>query len=433
MGVAYSAVARMASFGLGCAAVKLELNPHIRRVLCSKTGAVVDADFSRPLGLHAGNPITFEYDLAEISRQALLPPHIAANAPGIWRYSPLLPVIGVSDGYAGDVGQTPLALHERLSEELGVELYVKTEGGNPSGSFKDRGLSVGVALGVALGARRFCLPTQGNAGVAASLFSVRAGIETALVYMPEQHRDSIYCRAAKAFGAEVRFHGSNIAEAGKRMRSDVADELADGRYVDISTFFEPGRLEGKKTMGFEIVEALGRGRLPHHIFYPTGGGTGLVGIWKAFQELRGLGELPPDGALPRMVAVQSTGCAPVVRSFEAGHDHVEPVVSQGTVADGLDVPGAIMGHDIMRVLRESNGGAIAVSDADIIRDQAHLCKAGVSSCFEGGATLAALRKSLDSGAVKPGDRVVLLITAGLPVALGAANSAARGLQASAEV
>ena len=389
-------------------------------------------DLSRPIGLHrvdphsvdqsGGHPITFEYDLAEISRQPALPSYIASQEPGIWRYSPLLPVIGVSDAYAEDVGQTPLSLHRRLSDELGVELYLKTEGGNPSGSFKDRGLAVGVALGVALGARRFCLPTQGNAGVAASMFSSRAGIESALVYMPEQHRRSIYCRAAEAFGAEVRFFGSNIAAAGKRMRSDVAAELADGRYVDISTFFEPGRLEGKKTMGFEILEAFGKDRLPHHIFYPTGGGTGLVGIWKAFQELRALGELPADGALPRMVAVQSTGCAPVVKSFEAGLDHVEPVVSEGTVADGLDVPGAIMGHGILRTLRESNGGAIAVADSLIRRDQAHLCKAGVSSSFEGGAILAALRKAIGAGDVKPGDRVLLLITAGLSCALGAASA-----------
>jgi hypothetical protein len=173
--------------------MELKLNPHIRRVLCSKTGAVVDADFTRPLGRPLGlspegYPLTFEYDLAEISRQPLLPPFISAQQPGIWRYSALLPVVGVSDAYAEDVGQTPLSLHERLSDELGVELYLKTEGGNPSGSFKDRGLSVGVALGVALGARRFCLPTQGNAGIAASLFSSRAGIEPALVYMPEQHK-----------------------------------------------------------------------------------------------------------------------------------------------------------------------------------------------------------------------------------------------------
>ncbi|HZO14530.1 MAG TPA: pyridoxal-phosphate dependent enzyme, partial [Polyangiaceae bacterium] len=361
--------------------MQLYLNPNVSRLVCSRTGATVASDLRHPAGLYQGNPVLVEYDLTEISRQPMTPPYISTEEPGIWRYAPLLPVRGVPDSYGADVGQTACVIHEGLSREVGVQVFLKNESVNPSGSFKDRGLAVGIALGVACGARRFCLPTQGNAGVSAALFSARAGLEPAIVYMPEQLRSSIYARAARAFGADVHFFGSSIVEAGKRMRRDLERELASGATVDISTFFEPGRLEGKKTLGFEIAEAFGADALPDVILYPTGGGTGLVGIWKAFIELRALGVLPSDVRLPRMIAVQSERCAPVVRAFDAGHDDVEPVVSQHTAADGLDVPGTVMGHGILRVLRESQGGAIAVREADIIGEQLRLGRVGVSASY----------------------------------------------------
>ena len=406
--------------------VKPSLNENIGRLVNSKTGATVEHDYSRPIGLDAGAPIVFEYDLSEISRQPVLPPFVNTSEMGMWRYAPLLPVIGVSESYADDVGQTPILLHEPLSEQLGVELYLKNEAANPSGSFKDRGLAVGVALGIACGAKRFCLPTQGNAGVACAMFSARAGIESALVYMPTGHKGTIYHRSAATYGAEVRFFGANIAETGRKMRADLEAELAAGEYVDISTFFEPGRLEGKKTMGLEIAESFGGDDLPHHILYPTGGGTGLVGIWKAFTELRGLGVLREKHQLPRMIAVQSQACAPVVRSFEQGLFAVEPVVSQGTCADGLDVPGAIMGHQILRVLRESDGHAHAVSEAAIVDQFRMLGRQGVSASFEGAATLAALVDLIKSGHIKKNERVLSLITAGAMVSL--AGPGARALR-----
>jgi threonine synthase len=381
-------------------------NPHVLGLRSLATGALLPADFSRPMGLHEGLPVTFEYDLAAIAREG----HVRAGQ-GIRRWGPLLPVDGMSDAFAAGVGDTPLALHERLGEPRGVALYLKHEGHNPSGSFKDRGLAVGVALGIACGAARACLPTQGNAGVAAALFSARAGLRGPIVYMPEAHRGGRYHLAAADFGAEVRFHGRHLGESGVRMRADLARELASGTYLDISTFVEPGRLEGKKTMGLEIAESFGAAQ-PDCIVYPTGGGTGLVGIGKAFDELAALGALPAGARMPRMIAVQAEGCAPVVRAFEAGADDVAPVTSEGTAALGLDVPATRMGRPILELLRRSGGGAIAVSEADMAAAQRELFAAGVSASLEGAATLAAVAPLLARGTIARGSRVLLLVTAG---------------------
>jgi threonine synthase len=239
--------------------VSLRINPNVARLVCSGSGREVATEgFRKPIGLCGccpapGKPVVVEYDrdrvLASLGRGGLG----GAAGPGIWRFAPLLPVLGVSPEYAGDVGGAPVVLHERLGAELGLEVHLKNEGVSPSGSFKDRGLAVGVALGRACGARRFCLPTQGNAGVAACLFSARLGMPGCVVYMPESYRGCVYHRACEFFGGEVRFAGPNIATAGRAMRADLARELASGEVVDMSTFFEPGRLEGKKTMGLEIA------------------------------------------------------------------------------------------------------------------------------------------------------------------------------------
>jgi threonine synthase len=391
----------------------MHINPLVRRAICSATGREVDTHgWSRPLGLspHSGKPIVLEYDL-ERAR------HELSTAPeprrGLLRYEPLLPVRDLPGGYAGDVGGTPTVRHDALSRELGLDLFVKNEGSNPSGSFKDRGLAIGVALGAACGASRFCLPTQGNAGMAAALFSARFGLEGALVYMPEGYQGSVYHRASQLFGATVRFFGTNIAEAGARMREDVRAELDRGDFVDLSTFFEPGRLEGKKTMGLEIWEFFGAAALPEWIVYPTGGGTGLVGIWKAFQELAEMGLIASaHHRLPRMVAVQSEQCPPVVRAFERGLFAVEPVKSQGTIADGLDVPAAIMGHQILRVLRESRGAAIAVSERAISEAFAQYGRQGVSAGYESAAALAGVRALREAGTIAEGSRVLVLNTSG---------------------
>jgi threonine synthase len=370
--------------------------------------------FSRPVGLCScctpARPVVVEYDTAGVQGALGSSTLLGRPGRGMWRFAPALPVGGVPEDYAADVGGTPATRHDALSRDLGVTLWVKNEGTNPSGSFKDRGLAVGVALGAACGARRFCLPTQGNAGVACCLFSARLGLEPALIYMPEGYRGGIYHRACEHFGGEVRFFGANIAAAGARMREDVAPELAAGEFVDLSTFFEPGRLEGKKTMGLEIAESLGGKPLPDWIVYPTGGGTGLVGIWKAFAELRALGELPGAARMPRMVAVQAANCAPVVEAFHRGLDRVEPVVSRGTIADGLDVPGAIMGHGILRALRDSGGTAVAVGEDEMRAAFADYGRLGICAGVESAATLAALRALRADGTVRPGESVMLLNT-----------------------
>lgn len=390
------------------------VSPQVARLRCSKSGAEVPlASLRKAPGLCSccpapGKPLLIEYDAAAV-RAAWQP--AAARGAGLFRFAAGLPVTGLEPSYAADVGATPTLFHAALSRELDVEVFIKNEATNPSGSFKDRGLALGVALGVAFGARRFCLPTQGNAGVAAAMFCSRLGLPAAVVYMPDGYQWSIYHRACCFFGGEVVFAGANIAGAGQAMRAALAEPLARGECVDISTFFEPGRLEGKKTMGFEIAEAFAGRALPDAIFYPTGGGTGLVGIWKALNELRSWGVADPaHGRLPRLVVVQSSRCAPVVAAFHAGAHEVAPVTSQGTIADGLDVPGAIMGHAMLAAVRASNGFATAVEESDIERAFQDLGRLGVGAGYESAATLAALRHARRSNAIAAGAKVLLLLT-----------------------
>ena len=392
----------------------LRINPAVTTVRCSKTGHVQPThDFQSPLGLcnccpAPGKPLVVDYDGERVAT--------AWNAggerlPGLFRFAAALPVVGLPADYAADVGNTPVIRHARLSAELECEVFLKNESSNPSGSFKDRGLALGVALGAASGARRFCLPTQGNAGVAAALFSSRLGLEPAVVYMPDGYQGSIYHRACAHFGGEVHFAGANIAASGKHMRESLKAELSARRYVDLSTFFEPGRLEGKKTMGLEIAESFAGQPLPDALFYPTGGGTGLVGLWKAWNELRAWGLADPAHTkLPRLVAVQSVRCAPVAAAFEAGDAEVTPIVSQGTIADGLDVPGAIMGHAMLSAIRESGGFATSVEELAIQQAFADLGRLGVGAGYESAATLAALRNARRTGAIARDARVVLLLT-----------------------
>jgi threonine synthase len=387
----------------------LSINPNIKRLVCSRTGEEIEHDgFSHPIGLSAaGFPVVVEYDLGAIAER--YGDDLFDDHKGMWRYSKLLPVRGVPMAYAADVGCTPTVPDSELSERYGVDVWVKHEGGNPTGSFKDRGLAVGVALGRALGAESFFLPTQGNAGVAASLFSTRLGLLACRVTMPEGYEGGMYHRACEHYGGKVRFAGPNIATAGKVAREEMTAEVAAGRIVDLSTFFEPGRLEGKKTMGLEIYEHFDDD-LPDWVICPTGGGTGLVGIWKAFEELKAIGRIRADNAMPKMVAVQSTNCAPVVESFLAGSDEVATVTSEGTIADGLDVPGAIMGHEILRVLDDSGGQGVAVTEDEIAVAYGEMAALGVASGYEGSATLAAMQRLLEAETILAGEKVLLLNT-----------------------
>ena len=403
------------------------INPTVTAIACSKTGRTVATNgFSSPFGLCSccpapGKPLLVHYDRERVTQAWATQ---GTRCPGLFRFAAGLPVVGLPADYASDVGGTPVVRHERLSSELDVEVFIKNESGNPSGSFKDRGLAMGIAFGVACGARRFCLPTQGNAGVAAALFSSRLGLASALVYMPDGYQGSVYHRACAHFGGEVHFSGQNIAAAGKHLRDSLKAELSTGEYVDMSTFFEPGRLEGKKTMGFELAEAFAGEQLPDALFYPTGGGTGLVGIWKALNELRAWGLADPAHTkLPRLIGVQSANCAPVVSAFAAGAEEVTPVVSKGTLADGLDVPGAIMGHAILSALRDSGGFAITVEEQAIQRAFVDLGRNGLGAGYESAATLAALREARRTGRVAPGARVLLLLTGShlIPLARSSTN------------
>ncbi len=401
----------------------ITLSPAIADLRCFLSGLLHDPHgFSRPVGLcrccpPPGKPVVINYRPEVVRALARELPPAAWPGRGLDRFAPVLPVLGLPAALATDVGGTAAVRCEALGAPLGMDVLVKNEGGNPSGSFKDRGLAVGVALGAACGARRFCLPTQGNAGVAACLFSARLGLPGCLVYMPEPWWGSIYHHACQFFGGEVRFAGANIAAAGQAMRRDVQAELESGELLDLSTFFEPGRLEGKKTLGLEIALDLGGENWPDVVVYPTGGGTGLVGIWKAFLGLRVLSWLPETASMPRLVAVQAQRCAPVVEAFHRGLDHVAPVNSEGTVADGLDVPGAIMGHAMLRVLRESGGTAVAVSEEEICRAFSEYGRAGVTGGYESAATLAGLRALRRDGAVAPGERALLINTGSYLIAL----------------
>lgn len=396
------------------------LNPTVRGLRCSLSGEPADRPvLGRPAGLcrccpSPGAPLVVEYDLEVVRSRAGDPPWRAKG--GLDAFAELLPVVEPGPGYWRDVGDTPVTHQPGLSDLFDVHLTVKHEGGNPSGSFKDRGLAVAVALGVACGARRFCLPTQGNAGVAAALFSARAGIDGAVVAMPDGYQDSPYHRMARLYGADVRFGGATIAEAGRALRTELTRELASGDIVDVSTFFEPGRLEGKKTMGLELVRDLEPSDFPDVILYPTGGGTGLVGLAKAFSECVDLGVLDVS-AIPRLVAVQVDRCAPVVDAWTRGAERVDAVTSRGTIADGLDVPGAIMGHDILRALRETGGRAVAVAEDTLLPAARRAGRHGLPAGLESAALLAALDVLRQTSWIAPGERVLLLVTSGPQVAV----------------
>jgi threonine synthase len=286
--------------------------------------------------------------------------------------------------------------------ETDQELWVKDEGVNPTGSFKARGLAVAVTRAVLAGAQRFVVPTAGNAGVALAAYAARAGVN-ARVYAPRTTPRTILAQI-EGFGAELELLDGHIGDCGKAARAYAAQTGA----VDVSTLREPYRIEGKKTLGLELAEQLGW-RLPDAIVYPTGGGTGLIGMWKAFQELAAAGWV--TGTPPRLYAVQATGCAPVVHAFDSGADRCTPWPDPSTVAAGLRVPAPFGDRLMLRALRESGGGAIAVSDDVLGAAASELqTRAGIDAAPEGGAALAGARALAARGALRRGERVVLFNT-----------------------
>ena len=347
-----------------------------------------------------GAPILARYRLAEAA-ETLDRDRLQGHT--LWRYHAMLPVQSPAGIVSLGEGMTPLLRTERLGQRLGLKhLYIKDESLNPTGSFKARGMALAIARAVELGVRKVAVPSAGNAGGAAAAYAARAGLP-AYVFMPRDVPQA-FITECRINGAHVELVDGLITDAGKRV---AAGREAHG-WFDLSTLKEPYRVEGKKTMGYEIAEQLGW-ELPNVIIYPTGGGTGLIGMWKAFDELEALGWI--DSYRPRMVTVQAAGCAPIVRAFESGATRAEPWQNATTLAAGLRVPSAVGDALMLRALRDSEGTAIAVSEEDIVSG-VHLLgqSEGIFACPEGGAAVSGLRHLIEQGWVDREERVVLFNT-----------------------
>jgi threonine synthase len=369
---------------------------------CGLCGERLEADRLWNLCPKCQKPLLARYDL-KAARAAVTPAGLAGREPTMWRYRELLPVRDEAFKLCLGEGFTPLFRAGRLEKEVGHgPLYVKDEGLNPTGSFKARGLAAAVSRAFELGVRSVSIPTAGNAGCAMSAYAALAGLE-AHVFMPADVPKP-FINECRVLGARVRLIDGLITDCGKAARESVEKH---GRF-DVSTLKEPYRIEGKKTMGYEVAEQMGWG-LPDVIIYPTGGGTGLVGMWKAFDEMEKLGWI--GAKRPRMVTVQSDGCAPMVRAFEEGKEFAEPWPNARTIADGMRVPAAVGDFLILRALRESRGTAVAVPDAEILKATYLLGgTTGIWPAPEGGATLAALLRLKKDGWVRDGESVVLFNT-----------------------
>ena len=321
----------------------------------------------------------------------------------MWRYYELMPVRDEANVVTLGEGFTPILRAERLGSDLGCSaLYIKDEGLNPTASFKARGLSAAVSKAKELGITRITMPSAGNAAGAMTSYAARAGIE-ARVFMPRDAPEANRKEVAIT-GGDLRLIDGLISDAGVMSREQAAK---DGLF-DVSTLQEPYRVEGKKTMGYEIAEQMGW-TLPNAIIYPTGGGTGIVGMWKAFAEMQAMGWI--DDRRPKMFAVQSEGCAPMVRAFEQGTEFAEPWENAQTIAAGIRVPSGIGDYLILQALRESAGGALTVSDDEILDYMGRIARLeGMFVCPEGAATAAALEKLLASGQLDPDDAILLLNT-----------------------
>ena len=349
-----------------------------------------------------GGPLFARYDLERAAKE-MRPGHLALRAPNQWRYREVLPVEDPADRISLGEGFTPLLPATRLGERLGLpRLFVKDESGNPTGSFKARGLAMAVSMAKALGATEVCLPSAGNAGSALAAYAAQGGLK-AHVFVPRDIAH-LFLMETAAYGAHVETVDGLITDAGKV----CAAQAKEHGWYECATLKEPYRVEGKKTMGYELAEQMGW-KLPDAILYPTGGGTGLIGMWKAFDELERMGFIPPGR--PRMYAVQAEGCAPIVKAFSEGLDEAPMWEGAATLAHGLRVPKAIGDFLMLKALRASHGAGIAVSEAEIVRGVKEGAAAeGLFMAPEGGAAVAALRKLKASGHLSADDTVVVFNT-----------------------
>jgi threonine synthase len=377
---------------------------YVTDLQCSRCGEHVPADRPQTVCPQCTGSLYVRYDLAAIGR-AVSPAILSARVEAersIWKYRELLPS---DEPVTLGEGQTPLLLARRLGAALGGErLYVKDEGLNPTGSFKARGLGCAVTMLKQFGVRKIAIPTAGNAGSALAAYAAKAGMEAHIFAPRDVPRGNL---------AEYNFYGARVTLV-DGLISDCAKQVQAGReregWFDVSTLKEPYRVEGKKTMGLEVVEQLGW-QVPDVIFYPTGGGVGLIGMWKAFEEMEQLGWIGPKR--PRMVAVQAAGCAPVARAFAAGAATMEPFANAATIAAGLRVPKPYADRTILEILRTSRGTAVTVSDTEIqaaVKELARL--EGIFAAPEGAAAVAAARSLYSDGWLQPAETVVLYNTGG---------------------
>jgi threonine synthase len=368
---------------------------------CTACGLRHDWSRLQNLCSACGKPLFAIVDLKAAAR-AITREKLATREKSLWRYRELLPLPKDAEPVSLGEGGTPLLRAKKFAADLDVDFWIKDESLNPTQSFKARGMSVAVSMAKYLGAKKLAVPSAGNAGGALAAYAARAGLE-AHIFMP---RDTLRANVIECheLGARVTLIEGLITDCGV----EIARRKDKEGWFDMSTLKEPYRIEGKKTLGYEIAEQL-NWKLPDVILYPTGGGTGLIGMWKAFDEMEELGWI--GGKRPRMFSIQASGCAPIVRAFEAGENFAAEFPNAHTVASGLRVPKAIGDFLMLNILRESKGGAIAVEDEEMIRIVREVgSKEGLFAAPEGAACFAAVKKLRASGKIDIGERVVIFNT-----------------------
>jgi len=375
---------------------------NVTHLECALCGLRHEAHRLLNLCRECGKPLLVRYDLDK-AKQSLTKESLGGRRSDMWRYREVLPVVDDANIVSFGEGWTPLLPAPRLGSSIGLsELYIKDEGQNPTQSFKARGMTAAVSMAKELGARKLAVPSAGNAAGALAAYAARAGLEC-FIFMPRDtpRANVVECEQT---GASVTLMDGLITDCG----AEVGRRKEAEGWFDVSTLKEPYRVEGKKTLGYEVAEQL-NWELPDVIIYPTGGGTGLIGMWKAFDEMEQMGWI--GSKRPRMVTVQAAGCAPIVRAFEKGERFADEFPNAATTASGLRVPKAIGDFLILDALRNSGGTAVSVTDEELIAATGEIGAAeGIFCAPEGAACLPALKKLMADGQVKPSDRVVLFNT-----------------------
>jgi threonine synthase len=383
---------------------KVKKTMNVTHLECANCQKIHEAHTLQNLCTECGKPLLVRYDLEKVT-ESLTKESLVGREASLWRYKEVLPVDNDVNIVSLGEGWTPILRADNLAKTLSIklDLYIKDEGQNPTQSFKSRGMTAAVSMAKELGARKLAVPSAGNAAGALAAYAARAGGMEAHIFMPRDtpKANVIECEQS---GARVTLIDGLITDCG----AEVAKRKEAEGWFDVSTLKEPYRVEGKKTMGYELAEQFDW-QLPDVILYPTGGGTGLIGMWKAFNEMEAMGWI--DSKRPRMVTIQSSGCAPIVRAFENGERFASEFENAHTVASGLRVPKAIGDFLIIDALNESNGTAVAVDDSELIAATKEIgASEGLFVAPEGAACLPALRKLIESGFVKENERVLIFNT-----------------------